>query len=401
VFKVLRILNRFNLGGPTYNAAYLSRYLSNDFETRLIGGEKDPSEGSSLYMTENLGLKPEVIKGMKREISPVNDYRSYRKIRSIIQEYRPQIVHTHASKAGAIGRLAAIHERVPIIVHTYHGHVFHSYFGRMKSGFYRSIESWLGKRSDAIVAISDLQKQEICEEYGVVDADKTTVIPLGFDLNRFTVNREENRKAFRSRFELSDDIIAIGIIGRLVPVKDHHLFLKAAKEVLAKTNQPVRFFIIGDGESRQDLEFFADQLNLSRGTPDDPHHDVVFTSWMREAELALAGLDIVCLTSKNEGTPVSLIEAQAAAKPVVSTRAGGIENVVLAGESALLSDVGDENAFAINLTQLINHPDQRSGMAGKAQDFVMQRFNYTRLCEDTESLYRQLLRTKGLTLSKV
>ena len=159
--KVLRIINRFNLGGPTYNVAYLSKYMSDEFETLLVGGAKDSTEESSNFIVENLGLKPVIVEEMLREIDIKNDFTAFRKLKKIIREFKPDIVHTHASKAGTLGRLAAASCGVPIIVHTFHGHVFHSYFGKLKTTFYKNIERYLAKKSTAIIAISEIQKKEL------------------------------------------------------------------------------------------------------------------------------------------------------------------------------------------------------------------------------------------------
>ena len=191
--KVLRILNRFNVGGPTYNATYLTKYLSDKYETKLIGGDKDESEASSLYMADNLGLKPEIIYKMRRSMNPIKDWKAYREIKKIIREFKPGIVHTHASKAGVIGRMAAISCKIPIIVHTFHGHVFHGYFNPIIAMIYKTVERYLAKKSNAIIAISELQKNELVNIYKIVAADKISVIPLGFDLEQFTENNEEKR----------------------------------------------------------------------------------------------------------------------------------------------------------------------------------------------------------------
>ena len=189
--KILRIINRFNLGGITYNVSYLSKYLSPEFETLLIGGDKEPGEDSSLFIPEQLGLTPLLIPEMKRAISWKDDRAAYVHIKKLIREFKPDIVHTHASKAGAIGRLAASHEKVPVIVHTFHGHVFHSYFGNLKTNFYKGIERYLAKKSSAIIAISDKQKKELTEVYKIAPPDKTHVIHLGFDLDKFRENQPE------------------------------------------------------------------------------------------------------------------------------------------------------------------------------------------------------------------
>jgi glycosyltransferase involved in cell wall biosynthesis len=218
-------------------------------------------------------------------------------------------VHTHAAKPGAIGRLAASAMNVPAIVHTFHGHVFHSYFNTLKTNLFINTERYLARRSHAIVAISRQQKKELAEDFKIAPPEKFHVIPLGFDLDRFCTDQEEKRAAFRSEFDLAEDEIAIGIIGRLVPVKNHYLFLKAIAHVLQSSNKKIKAFIIGDGETRADLENIAAQADIKFSTEtDDLHpHPLVFTSWRRDVDVINAGLDIVALTSFNEGTPVSLI----------------------------------------------------------------------------------------------
>lgn len=225
--KVLRIINRFNIGGITYNVSYLSKYLEPEYETLLVGGPEEEGEDSSLYIPQNLGLNPLVLQQFQREINFKSDYAAYKEIKKLIKEFKPDIVHTHASKAGAIGRLAAAHCHVPIIVHTFHGHVFHSYFGKLKTSFYLFIERYLAKKSTAIIAISNKQKQELTETFNIAPKEKFHVVPLGFDLERFTQNKELNRKTFREKYTLDNNTIAIGIIGRLAPIKNHELFVEA------------------------------------------------------------------------------------------------------------------------------------------------------------------------------
>ncbi|UTW62750.1 glycosyltransferase [bacterium SCSIO 12741] len=394
--RVLRILNRFNLGGPTYNAAYLTRYLEPDFETRLIGGEKDESEGSSLHITDGLGIKPHVISSMKREVNLGMDREAYREIRKHIQEFKPQIVHTHASKAGALGRLAALHENVPVIVHTFHGHVFHGYFNPLKTHAYKYIERYLARKSDQIIAISDIQKNELCNIHRIAAESKTSVIPLGFDLDRFREDKAEKRMQFREKYTLSTDTLAIGIIGRLVPIKNHELFLKAIDACKSQAKQKIQAYVIGDGETKLALQTFIQentQLSFSEGA--DASADVIFTSWIKEVDQALAGLDLVCLTSLNEGTPVSLIEAQAAGKPIVSTNVGGIENVVLPNKSALLSPLGEDTKFIENLVGLVDDSEKLTAMSTAGEAFVFEHFHYRRLAADVKKLYNYLLNQKS------
>lgn len=391
--KVLRIINRFNLGGPTYNAAYLSKLLPNDFETLLVGGEIDESEAASQYILDELGLKPVIIPEMRREINLRNDVKAYKKLKAIIKEFQPDIVHTHASKAGTLGRLAAASCKVPVIIHTFHGHVFHSYFNKAKTNLFKRIERSLSKKSTKIIAISDKQKDELGIEHKIAPLSKIEVVPLGFDLSRFQTGMTHKRAVFREQYNIKEDELAIGIIGRLVPVKNHNLFLEAIAIVLKKITKKVKILIVGDGEDHDNLR----EKCLSLGIPySDKNFEtcegpVIFTSWIKEIDAVNAGLDIVALSSLNEGTPVSLIEAQAANKPIVSTNVGGIQNIVREKVTALLSEVEDVEAYAKNLLSLLENDLQRTEMSKEGWNHVREKYSCERLAKDMAVLYNKLL----------
>lgn len=388
--RVLRIINRFNLGGPTFNAAYLSRYLDSEkFETLLVGGEKDGTEGSSLHITESLGLEPVIIPEMKREIDFKNDYIAYKKVCDLIEEFKPDIIHTHASKAGTIGRLAARKMGVKCVYHTFHGHVFHSYFSKAKTRFYKHIEKRLAKTSTGIIAISDIQKKELGIDHKICELDKINVIPLGFDLDRFRTNSENKRISFREKYKLESDEVVVGIVGRLVPIKNHKLFLDAIILNNRRYTEKVKYLIVGDGELRGELEQYCDEKNLDYSSPEKESKsaNVLFTSWIEDMDTVVAGVDVIALTSNNEGTPVSLIEAQAGNKPVVSTNVGGIENVIINGVTGYLSPREDVQSFADNLLILLKDKTKRENMAQKGWENVGERYHYTRLVKDIEKLY--------------
>ena len=393
--RVLRIINRLNLGGPTYNAANLTKYIDGEFETLLVSGMTDGTEESSEFILDKLNLKPVYIKEMYRELNPFKDYKAYFRLRQIIRDFKPDIVHTHAAKAGAVGRLAAMHEGVPVIVHTFHGHVFHSYFSPLKTRIFLEIERFLGKRTHAIVTLSEIQKTELAHQFKVAHHEKFEIIPLGFDLSRFTENKVEKRKAFRAQYNVDDDEIVISIVGRLVPIKNHPLFLKALKIVSEKTTKKIRAFIIGDGEERQNVEKLATELGLKFNNSDLKEKNLItFTSWIKDVDVSNAGSDIIALTSFNEGTPVSLIEAQASGKPIVSTKVGGIANIVKEGETALLSESDDVDAFAANLLSLVEDDQMRHRMSDQGTVHVMESFSHLRLARDMSTLYRRLLNQK-------
>jgi len=391
--RVLRILNRFNLGGPTYNAAYLTKYMAPDFQTLLIGGENDESEKNSEFILNSLGVKPIVIKEMKRSINFSNDVIAYQRIKSIIKRFKPDVVHTHASKAGVLGRLAASNQNVKVILHTFHGHVFDSYFNNITTSFYKSVERRMAERSTKIIAISELQKKELVSKYHICSSDKIEIIPLGLDLSRFRENMNEKRKTFRKRYNIDDDEIAVGIVGRIVPVKNHLFFIDAVKGVMEQTNKKIRWFIVGDGDEKNNVKAYAKSCGLQcfEGSSSKNKYVLTFTSWIKEADLVMAGMDIIALTSLNEGTPVSLIEAQAAGKPIISTMVGGIENVVLPNKTALLSKTSDLPSFIKNALLLVENDNLRSQISVEGWNYVENKFHYTRLVKDMKNLYNHLL----------
>jgi glycosyltransferase involved in cell wall biosynthesis len=394
--KVLRIINRLNLGGPTHNVAYLTKYLDEKYETLLLSGTIDNTEESSEFLIKNLDITPRYIDAMQRELHPLKDYRAYKQIKKIIREYQPDIVHTHAAKAGAVGRLAAAHCKVPVILHTFHGHVFHSYFNPIKTKIFLAIERYLAKKSTCIIAISEIQKKELCENYKIAACEKFTVIPLGFDLEKFNTGKEQKRVSFRKKWHIADDEIAIGIVGRMVPVKNHDMFLTAFAQLLKSTNKKVKAILIGDGECRTEIESKIQELHLTFSTEKNVQQEapIVFCSWIKDVENAYPGLDIIALTSLNEGTPVSLIEAQAAGIPIVTTDVGGIKDIVLENETAYIVDSNDVDAFAEKLLLLTENDGLRKDIAAKGFSHVNQKFSSTRLAADMSNLYDKLFKQK-------
>ena len=394
--KVLRILNRFNVGGPTHNATYLTKFLTPEYETKLIGGKKLESEAAFEYLLKENGIDYSIIENMNRSLNLVKDFKAFLEIRNIIKDYKPDIVHTHASKSGALGRLAAISLRVPIIIHTFHGHVFHSYFGKLKTLFYILVERFLAKNSSTIIAISELQKHELTKDFNICPEKKISVIPLGFDLEKFQVNYADQRKSFRDEFCIEENEICIGIIGRLTPIKDHDFFIRAIKKVIRKTNQPLKIFIIGDGEEKASLMNLSNRLDLVFSTHTEINLKALihFTSWRSDMNKVYAGLDIVALTSLNEGTPVTLIEAQASNKPIVSTDVGGVRDILQEGVTGLLSPPKDINSYVNNLVSVIENKKLRESMGASGYNNVFKKFSYRRLVRDVKSLYDNLIYEK-------
>ena len=385
--KILRIINRFNLGGPTYNAAYLTKYLEPDYETLLVGGQHDESEKSSMHILNDLDLKPIIIPEMQRSLNPYKDQIAFKKIQNLINEFKPDIVHTHAAKAGALGRRAAYKLGVKQIYHTFHGHIFHSYFGSFKTRIFKEIERNLAKKTTKIIAISDIQKRELSKIHRICPEKKIEVIPLGFDLERFSDDKDFKRKEFRKKWNIKENEIAIGIIGRLVPIKNHFFFIDVIQEVQKKSKVPIKAFIVGDGEEKQNIINYIKSKNLDYSLDYTPA-TFQLTSWIKEIDKVNSGMDIICLTSLNEGTPVSLIEAQASGKPIVSTMTGGIENIVLENKTALLSKNNDLHTFSKNLLSLVSDSEKRI-LFSKYGLEKSKDFHYDKLINRMKKLYKK------------
>jgi glycosyltransferase involved in cell wall biosynthesis len=385
--KILRIINRFNIGGPTYNATFLTRFLSDEFETILIGGLPEAGEADSLHILKEYGVKPILIPELKRNPNFFSDRKALKKIKTIIEEFKPDIVHTHAAKAGALGRKAAFDCKVPVVVHTFHGHVFHSYFGKFKTEVFRRIEKRLASKSTGIIAISEQQKKELSEKYRIADKSKIEVIPLGFDLNPFQVDLEGKRKETRALYMLDEHHIAVAIIGRLAPIKNHKLFLQAIALVNRRTTKKLVFFIVGDGETRKEIEEQLDAIKSEQVI------DIRLTSWIHDIKTFNAGMDVICLSSNNEGTPVSLIEAQACNIPVISTDVGGVRDIVLENETGFIVPTHSPEKFAEKLLILVEDEKKREIMSQNGWSFVKNNFHYNRLVKDMENYYRKLTAT--------
>lgn len=389
--RVLRITNRLNIGGPTYNVCYLTKHLGDSYKTMLVAGQEDSSEGSSLYIAKSMGLSPRLIPSMRRSINLSQDRKAYREVRKIIREFKPHIVHTHAAKAGAIGRYAAYKEKVPVILHTYHGHVFHSYFNKVKTGIFLAVERFLARKSSALIAISPLQKKELSEDYKIASNSKFHTVSLGFDLDRFFENMDNKRIAFRKYWRLSDDVLAITLVGRLVPIKNHPFFLKSISFVKSNTNKKFQVFLVGDGEEKNDLMALCDHLNLTYSSVPDSSVDVIFTSWISEVDQVFAGIDLVCLSSKNEGTPVSLIEAGCAGKPFISTDVGGIRDLLIDPEQGIVTPQNNIEAFRNALLKWVISAKPGQGLNHDVRNNLSKRYSYKQLCFEMSKVYEELL----------
>ena len=381
--RVLRIIARLNIGGPAIHATLLTTRLDRTrFSTTLVTGLEAADEGN--YLTLH-GRQADlvIIPGLGREIRPVQDVRTVWALVQLIRKLRPDIVHTHTAKAGAVGRLAAIMCRVPIVVHTYHGHVLRGYFPPWKTAVYRGIERGLAMSTDRLLTVTDRVRDELLE-LGVGRRDQYTTVPLGFDLGPL-LTAEIRRGELRAELGLGTAPL-VGIVARLVPIKAHEVFLAAAAAIRAAVPD-VRFLIVGDGERRAAIEREVDARGLRAA--------MTFLGWRADLDRLYADLDVVVLTSRNEGSPVALIEAMAAGVPVVSTNVGGVADVVEDGTSGLLAPMDDAARVADGVVTLLRDRAlaARMGAAGRVR--VATAYDAGRLVTDVETLYTRLLDEKA------
>ena len=381
---MLRIIARLNVGGPAIQAITLTKELKrHGYDTTLLRGREGEREGSMDSLAEALDVHPVLVPSLGRAIRPLADLKALMAIRRTIRRERPSIIHTHTAKAGALGRIAALttHPRPRLIVHTFHGHVLSGYFTSRSERFFAYLERLLARRTDVLVAVSEEVREELLQ-LGIGEEQQLRVVPLGFDLERFSMSDEDSgaaRSRVRDGLGVDRDAPLVTIVARLVPIKRIDLFLRAGLRVVQEVPN-ARFCIAGDGE-------LADQLKTSSAGRELGDR-AVWTGFRDDTPSIYAASDVVALSSDNEGTPVSLIEALASGRGVVGTRVGGVPSVVTDGETGLLVPPNDPVGLAAAITSLIRDPDRCRRMGDRGRTDVVARFSLERLVTDIVGLYR-------------
>ncbi len=381
--RVVRVFSRLNIGGPAVHVILLSAGLRPlGYETRLIVGKESPREGNMLDLAAEKNVVCERMAGLGREIAPLSDLRALVGVHRLLRTWQPTIVHTHTAKAGLLGRIAARAARVPIVVHTYHGHVLHGYFSPAKTAVFRWLETRLTALADALVAVSESVKDDLVS-LGVARSDRIRVVPLGLDLAH--LGGELPRGALRREVGIANGAPLVGMVGRLVPIKDVPTFLEAAR--LVRERQPeARFVLVGDGEERSALEMECQRRGLGGA--------VTFLGWRSDLAAVYGDLDVVVNSSRNEGTPVALIEALAAARPVVATCVGGTPDLLANGAHGRLVPPGEPAALANAIEETLEQSEAARLRAQAGREHVLERHSAARLIRDVDELYRELLAAK-------
>lgn len=380
--RIMRIIARLNIGGPAIHVTLLTQKLGTpDYESLLVSGTIEAEEGDMSYYARQHGVEPLFLTELGRSINPVRDLMTTWKLYRLMRQFKPDVVHTHTAKAGFAGRWAAWLARVPVIVHTFHGHVFEGYFSPTKTRLFILLEQMTARISDTIITLTQGLRRDLTEKYRIARKERFTVLPLGLDLETFARAPRKNGD-FRRQWSIPETVPLVGITGRFVPVKNHELFIRAAAKIHA-IRPDVHFVLIGDGETRPAIEALVDACGL-RGV-------VTFTGWQRDTAPAYSDMDVFVISSVNEGTPVTIIEALSAGCPVVSTEVGGVPDLLDGGTFGTLVPSGDTDKLAQGIMDVLENPPDTN----LARSAMLDRYGIDRLVKDLDSLYRGLLSKKG------
>jgi glycosyltransferase involved in cell wall biosynthesis len=383
--RVVRVIARMNIGGPAIHVTELTSGLTrHGFETILVAGRHGSAEGDMSDLAQATGVNFQWLKQLGPRIAPWDDGVAFLRLFQLMRGIAPEVVHTHTAKAGALGRLAARLAGVPVVVHTFHGHVFRGYWGPAMSRLAVAIERFLARFSTAIVTVSETVRRELIG-HRIAPADKIHVLPLGLNLDSF-VSCAKRRGEFRAELGIEADVPLIGTVGRLVPIKNQQLFLRAAGRLVAAGFNG-RFVIVGGGELAMQLQQLARELGLADST--------VFTGWRRDLDRVYADLDVLVNTALNEGTPVALIEAMAARVPVVATAVGGVPDMIESERSGYLVPSEDLVVLVEVIGRALAAP---AALLDAAQDYVIENHTLERMLTGAANLYGRLLEGKGYAL---
>jgi glycosyltransferase involved in cell wall biosynthesis len=377
---VVRIIDRLNVGGPAIHAVLTARGLDRSrFRTILVIGSVEPGEADMGYLLDGTDIEYVVIPSLGRELRPLRDVATMWKLWRVLRRYRPQVVHTHKSKAGALARPLALLMRVPVRVHTYHGHVYSGYFHRAKTLLFLTLERILARTTHRLVALSPRLVDQLSDGYRIAARGRFTVVPLGFDLAPF-VAAQSHAGSLRAELGVAAGVPLVGIVGRMVPVKDHATFIDAAT-LLAARHPDLQLVFVGGGE----LEPQVREALARNGLQSRAH----LLGWRRDLPRLYADLNVVALSSINEGTPVTLVEAMAAGVPVAATRVGGVPDLLRDGARGELAPPRDPSALADAIERAL--APQARLRAARIRDEVVAEYGAERLCGDLAALYDELL----------
>ena len=389
--RVVRVVTRLNVGGPARHVALLEAHLPPlGYTSTLVYGALHAGE-RELPAPAGPGHDLIKLEALGRRIQLLSDLMAFVALVRVLFRLRPDIVHTHMAKAGTLGRLSAVlynatrpRSRRAVVLHTFHGHVFQGYFRPGMSRMVQRVERVLARVTDQIIAISASQKRDLVDEFQIAPADRVVVVPLGLDLAPLAA-ADTTREATRTAWGFSPEAVVVAYVGRLVTIKHVDLLVRACARAFVREPQG-RLLVVGDGDCRSALEQLVAEVGLTGR--------VVFAGWRTDLAAVYAASDVVALSSRSEGTPVALIEALAAGRPVVATAVGGVPDIVQDGVTGRLVPDDDEPALAAALADLVGDPATRARLGAAGPPWVLERFGYARLVTDIDRVYRKTIATR-------
>ncbi|RLD42740.1 MAG: hypothetical protein DRI86_11150 [Bacteroidetes bacterium] len=384
--KILMFSNRLIIGGPSVHLLSLVEHFCNDHEILLLYGAPLDDELSMEQEFRKFDIQMYQIANMKRSLNPIPDIFIMAEIKKLLKEFSPDIIHTHTYKPGIIGRYLAKRHNVKRIIHTYHGLIFDSYFSSALSKVLVHIDTYLAKSTDVIIALSEIQKQQILDKIGNSIENKIQIIPLSISQDKFRYSKEDGL-LFRNNIGVSEDRILLAMVGRVADVKNIAKTIDVFSELKkdANTNNST-LVIVGDGDQKNSLIAQARALSLKVDLEKgDENSDIIFVSWQREIQPLYSAIDILVLSSKNEGTPLNIIEAQLMKTAILAPRVGGIPDIVVEGKTALLFDNRQE-MFA-KMHELISNRTLIGNLQQNALKFAKERFSISKMLESYNKLY--------------
>ena len=379
--KICQIITRMDWGGSPDILRLLCKYLDPDlYDITLVMGDTRFATSKTRDFLRNFKGDVLVVPELVRNVNPFKDIPAFFKLKSFLRKGRFHIVHTHTAKAGALGRLAALYANVPVILHTPHGHNFYGYFNPLSSKMIESIERYLARFTDAIIALTELEKKDFVR-YKVAPESKMRVIYQGLELDDYTKSVSD-KNSLKKLLRIQPEDMVVGVVSRIEPVKGVIYFVQAAKLVLERIPN-AKFIIAGEGSQRGELEQKAIELGIK--------DSVIFAGWRDDVPEILSILDVLVQPSLNEAVGMSLLEAQAAGVAVVATSVGGIPEVVKDGSTGILVPPGDISKISQAIIALLSDPQRRQSYAQAGRHWVSGKFRALVMARNTSILYEELL----------
>jgi glycosyltransferase involved in cell wall biosynthesis len=388
--RIARVVTRFGVGGVERHVSALTANLNHEkFRSWLICGRAEKNERECPEFARDAGVEPVFIESLRRNLG-IWDVNASFTLHRVLKRIQPQIVETHQSKAGALGRSMArltfgSNGQRPRLIHTFHGHQFNGYFKGPVARAFILIERWLARLTDMIVTVTPTIRRQLINEYQIVDASRVRVVPLGFDFSWLNdICRE--RGWLRARLGVDESTVLFGAVGRFAPIKNTELLLRSFARMMREHRVDARLILIGDGEMRNRLESLARELSIS--------DQVLFAGWVLDRAKIFCDLDVTCLSSHNEGSPLCLIESIAAGVPVVATKVGGVADVTSSELDGELIEPGNEEAYAAALARAA---ERRRRVPHQRRAALRDFYSIRRLIGDMESIYSELLDGKAVS----